>query len=130
MPTSRAMEWRLAVHWTLEEVYAMTATNAQVRLIMKERRKGRTQAQAAAKANVQSRETVRKYEQLGQLPSERKQARRYRTRVDPFAADWTEIEAMLQEAPELDASVLFGWLSERRPEIYEEGQLRTLQRHI
>jgi hypothetical protein len=97
---------------------------------MKERRKGRTQEQAAAKANVQSCETVRKYEQLGQLPSERQQPRRYRTRVDPFEADWPEVEAMLQQAPELDATVLFGWLTERRPETYTEGQLRTLQRHV
>jgi hypothetical protein len=108
----------------------MTATDAQVRLIMKERRKGRTQEQAAAKANVQSRETVRKYEQLGKLPSERNQPRRYRTRVDPFEADWPDVEAMLQAAPELDATVLFGWLTERRPDTYEEGQLRTLQRHV
>jgi hypothetical protein len=108
----------------------MTATDAQVRLIMKERRKGRTQEQAAAKANVQSRETVRKYEQFGQLPSERKHARSYRTRENPFAADWPELEAMLQEAPELDATVLFGWLTERRPNAYQEGQLRTLQRHV
>src|SRR6266851_9896860 len=110
MPTSRALERRLAVHCPLiEEVYGMTATDAQVRLIMKERRKGRTQEQAAAKANVRNRRTVRKYEQLGQLPSERKQARRYRTRENPFAADWPELEAMLQAAPELDATVLFGW---------------------
>ena len=108
----------------------MTATDAQVRLIMKERRKGRTQEQAAAKANVRNRRTVRKYEQLGQLPSERNQPRSYRTRANPFAADWPELEAMLQEAPELDATVLFGWLTERRPATYEEGQLRSLQRHV
>jgi hypothetical protein len=108
----------------------MTMTDAQVRLMMKERRKGRTQEQAAAKANVQDRKTVGKYERLGQLPSERKQPRTYRTRVDPFAADWPELEAMLQEAPELEAQVLFTWLCERRPDQYAEGQLRTLQRHI
>jgi hypothetical protein len=43
----------------------MTATDAQVRLIMKERAKGHTQEQAAVKANLRSRKTVRKYEQLG-----------------------------------------------------------------
>ena len=48
----------------------MTVTDAQVRLIMKERNKGKTQEQAAVKANVKSRKTVQKYEQLGQLPSE------------------------------------------------------------
>ena len=42
----------------------MTVTDAQVRLIMKERNNGKTQEQAAVKANVRSRKTVRKYEQL------------------------------------------------------------------
>ena len=40
----------------------MTATDAQVRIVMRERQKGRTQEQAAAKANLRSRRTVRKYE--------------------------------------------------------------------
>lgn len=108
----------------------MTATDAQVRLMMKERRQGRTQEQAAAKANLRNRRTVRKYEQFGQLPSERKQPRTYHTRVDPFAEDWPDLEAMLQQAPELEAQVLFAWLCERQPGKYDEGQLRTLQRHI
>lgn len=48
----------------------MTTTDAQVRIIMRERSKGKTQEQAGAKANINSRKTVRKYEQLGKLPSE------------------------------------------------------------
>jgi hypothetical protein len=108
----------------------MTATDAQVRVMMKERRRGQTQSQAAAKANLRDRRTVRKYERLGQLPSERKQARTYRTRVDPFAEDWPDLEVMLEQAPELEAQVLFEWLCERQPDKYGEGQLRTLQRHV
>lgn len=108
----------------------MTATDAQVRLIMRERRKGRTQEQAAVKANLHSRKTVSKYEQLGKLPSELKQARTYRTRSDPFEADWDEVEQMLQAAPELEAKTLFDWLGERNPGQYQEGQLRTLQRRV
>jgi transcriptional regulator with XRE-family HTH domain len=108
----------------------MTATDAQVRLAMKERQKGRTQEQAAAKANLQSRKTLSKYERLGRLPSELKAPRIYRTRPDPFEADWPELEAMLQAAPELDAKVLFEWLCERQPGQYDEGQLRTLQRRV
>ena len=57
----------------------MTATNAQVRIMMRERQKGKTQEQAAASANVRSRKTVAKYEQLGRLPGELKQRRNYRT---------------------------------------------------
>ena len=108
----------------------MTATDAQVRLIMKERSKDRTQEQAAVKANLRSRKTVGKYERLGKLPSELKQARTYRTRSDPFAADWDELEQMLQNAPELEAKTLFDWLCERNPDQYPEGQLRTLQRRV
>ena len=108
----------------------MTATDAQVRLIMRERRQGRTQEQAAAKANVQSRKTVRKYERLGQLPSEAKPSRKYHTHADAFEADWPEVEARLEAAPELEAKVLFAWLCERAPGKYQEGQLRTLQRRI
>jgi len=108
----------------------MTATDAQVRLMMKERSNGKTQEQAAVKANLRSRKTVGKYEQLGELPSDLKQARSYRTRSDPFATDWAEVEKKLKEAPELEAKTLFEWLSERDGVQYQEGQLRTLQRRI
>ena len=110
----------------------MTATDAQVRRMMKERSKGKTQEQAAVKANVRSRKTVRKYEQLGEVPSNLKQARRYRTRPDPFEVDWVEVEKKLQEAPDLEAKSLFDWLNEREgaTQQYDEGQLRTLQRRI
>jgi hypothetical protein len=108
----------------------MTATDAQVRLMMKERTKGKTQQQAAVKVNLHSRKTVQKYEQLGQLPSDLKEVRRYRTRPDPFEKDWTEIEAKLAVAPELEAKAIFEWLSEREGAQYAEGQLRTLQRRV
>ena len=108
----------------------MTVTDTQVRLIMKERNNGKTQEQAAVKANVRSRKTVQKYEQLGQVPSELKQPRKHRTRLDPFGADWAEVEKKLEEAPELEAKALFEWLCERDGTKYQEGQLRTFQRHI
>jgi hypothetical protein len=108
----------------------MTANDAQVRIIMRERNDGHTQEQAAVKANLSSCKTVRKYERLGKLPSELKQPRSYRTRVDAFEADWKELEGMLKDAPELEAKTLFEWLCERSPEKYKEGQLRTLQRRV
>ncbi len=108
----------------------MTATDAQMRMVMRERKKGRTQAQAAVRANLSSRHTVAKYERLGRLPSELKQPRPYRTRADPFAADWPELAAMLERAPELEARTLFDWLTAQRPDVYQEGQLRTLQRRV
>jgi hypothetical protein len=98
--------------------------------MMRERRKGRTQEQAAVKANLKSRKTVARYERLGQLPSELKQARQYRTRADPFADDWGQVEQMLSDAPELEAKTLFKWLCEQHPGKYQEGQLRTFQRRV
>ena len=108
----------------------MTATDAQVRIIMRERSQGKTQEQAAAKANVKSRKTVRKYEGLGKLPSELKKPRDYRTRQDPFDEDWREVEQMLKDASELEAKALFAWLCEQKPGKYQEGQLRTFQRRV
>ena len=59
----------------------MTATDVQVRIVMRERKKGRIQEQAAARANLSSRKTVAKYETLGKLPSELKQPRSYLARL-------------------------------------------------
>ncbi|MCG3212683.1 MAG: hypothetical protein FOGNACKC_06375 [Anaerolineae bacterium] len=67
---------------------------------MRERSKGRSQEQAAVKANLKSRKTVAKYERLGQLPSELKRPRSYRTRLDPFSEDWPVVEQMLHSAPD------------------------------
>ena len=97
---------------------------------MKERNKGRSQEQAAVKANIKNRKTVAKYERLGQLPSELKQPRQYRTRADPFAEDWPEVERLLQVTPELEAKTVFEWLCEQRPGHYQSGQLRSLQRRV
>ncbi len=99
----------------------MTATDAQVRIIMRERQKGRTQEQAAAKANLRSRRTVRKYERLGKLPSELRRPREYRTRRDPFEEHWPEAEALLADLPEVEAKILFEWLCEQHPGKYQEG---------
>jgi transposase InsO family protein len=97
---------------------------------MRERNQGRSQEQAAVKGNLKSRKTVAKYEWLGQLPSALKQPRQYRTRVDPFAEDWPEVEQLLEGTPELEAKTLFEWLCEQQPGKYQEGQLRTLQRRV
>jgi transposase InsO family protein len=108
----------------------MTATNAQVRIMMRERKKGRTQEQAAVSANMRSRKTVAKYEQLGQLPSELEEPRRHRTREDVFKEDWATVEDMLEDAPSLEAKAMFEWLCDERPGRYKPGQLRTFQRRV
>ena len=108
----------------------MVCTDTQVRLLMKERKRGRTQEQAGAKANIKSRKTVAKYEKLGKLPSELKVPRQWRTRADPFAGDWEEISAMLAANPGLEAQAVLSWLQEQKPGQYRDGQVRTLQRRI
>jgi hypothetical protein len=108
----------------------LTATDAQVRIALSERKKGKTQQQAAAKANLRCRDTVAKYEKAGKLPSELKQPRTYRTREDPFADDWPLARQMLEAAPGLEAKALFEWLCDERPGCYTEGQLRTFQRRV
>ncbi|MCP5099753.1 MAG: hypothetical protein GY943_29720 [Chloroflexi bacterium] len=67
--------------------------------MMRERRRGKTQEQAAAKANIRNRKTVSKYERLGALPGELKRARQRRTHPNAFAADWAAIEEKLQQLP-------------------------------
>jgi hypothetical protein len=108
----------------------MTATEAQVRIFMRERKKGRTQAQAAAKANLSSRKTVAKYEGLGMMPSELKRVRSYRTRPDEFDEDWPLMAEMLEDAPQLEAKALFEWLCSQKPGAYQPQQLRTFQRRV
>ena len=84
---------------------------------------------AAMRAGM-DRKTARKYVRAGKLPSELRTPHTWRTRDDPFAGDWPTVVAMLEEAPELEATTLFDHLLARNPEAYTPGQLRTLQRHI
>ena len=62
-------------------------SDAEVRLYMKERSKGRTQEQAAARAGMSVR-AARRYERLQQFPSRLTQPHTHRTRPNPFADDW------------------------------------------
>ena len=54
----------------------------------------------------------------------------WRTRPDPFAAVWTEIEQWLTDAPERTAKSVFHELQQRTPDQYPDSQLRTLQRRV
>jgi transposase len=103
--------------------------DAEVRLYMNERRKGHSQALAAARAGLSER-TARRYERAGRLPSQLKGPRTHRTRPNPFALDWPWIVAQLERDPALQAKTLFALLHDQHPERYRAGQLRTLQRHI
>ncbi len=81
----------------------MTATDVQVRIAMRERKMGKSQQRAAAKANLSSRKTVSKYEKADLLPSQMQKPRTHRTRADAFAQEWPTIEELLTNAPTLEA---------------------------
>jgi hypothetical protein len=98
--------------------------------MMREHQKGCTQEQAAAKANLRSRQTAAKYLQAAGVPPAPAPPREYSTRPDPFAADWAEVETMLTQSPTLEAKALFEWLDAQHPGRYQAGQLRTFQRHV
>jgi hypothetical protein len=103
-------------------------TDHEVRRMLNERHKGKTQEQAAARSGMSVR-TARKYERLAQLPSQIKKPRG-RTRPNPFAADWPWVQAHLERDSALQAKTLFDELCQLHPGRYQPVQLRTLQRHI
>lgn len=107
----------------------MRSTDAQVHRLRQERARGSTIGRCAMKAGMH-RNTAAKYLRSGALPSEAPQGRAWRTRADPFEADWAWLAGMLAEAPELEAKALFEHLLEQRPGRYGSNQLRTFQRRV
>ena len=61
-----------------------------------------------------------------QLPA----APRWRTRPDAFAEVWAEIRELLEVNAGLEAKTVFEYLQRRCPAVFEDGQLRTLQRRV
>jgi len=104
-------------------------TDQQVRKLMKLIQSEETLALAAAKAGMDEK-TARKYRRSGQLPSQCRQAHTWKTRVDPFADHWQEIQELLQLNPGLEAKTIFADLQRRYPGHFQDGQLRTLQRKV
>ena len=107
----------------------MSTTDAQVRKLMEEMTKHGRVGLAAMRAGM-DRKTARKFVQGGKLPSELVEPRDWRTREDPFAEHWQEVEALLRESPAFEAKTLFEVLVEKYDGRYDEGQLRTLQRRV
>jgi len=103
--------------------------DTEVKLLMRERRKGTPQRLAAARAGMGER-TARKYEQAGELPSQLKRPHTWATRDNPFEQDWPWVVAQLERDPALQGSTLFALLCEQHPSRYRPTQIRTLQRHI
>jgi hypothetical protein len=107
----------------------MTATNNQVRLLMKLLTDGKTLELSSAKSGM-SEKTARKYRNLGILPSDCKKDHFWKTRKDPFEDEWSEIELFLENNKNIEAKTIFEFLQRKYPNKYQEGQIRTLQRKI
>lgn len=103
--------------------------DGEIKLLFEERRRGSSQKLAAARSGMSER-TVRKYEGAGELPSQLRKPRRYRTRENPFESDWPWVETQLRADPAFQVKTLFALLCEAFPGRYQEGQLRTLQRYV
>ncbi|MCC7141992.1 MAG: IS21 family transposase [Candidatus Eisenbacteria bacterium] len=91
--------------------------------------KGTSVSLAAAKSGMDEK-TARKYHRGGRLPSECQPARDWRTRPDPFDEVWAWSEALLKEAPGLEAKSLFDALQRKYPGRFPDGQVRTFQRRV
>ena len=96
---------------------------------MSHRKQGEAQASASAKAGVSER-TGRRIE-AGQVEPLQSEERHWRTRKDPFAEAWdSEVVALLEKQPRLDATTLFEDLQDRHPGRYPNGRKRTFQRRV
>jgi transposase len=104
-------------------------TKQQYRKLMSEYQETGNVTKSAMKAGM-SRRIARKYLQAGRPPQELQAKHTWRTREDPLVEIWPEAEAMLEEAPDLEAKALFEHLWERAPWAVQEKHLRTFQRRV
>src|SRR5438477_10120046 len=104
-------------------------TDQQVRKLMKLIATGAPLTEAALKAGMDPK-TARKYRRVGPLPRSSQTPHAWRTRLDPFAAVWEELRALLAVNPGLQAKTLFAHLQRQYPGRFADGQLRTLQRQL
>ena len=107
----------------------MRKTDQEVQRLMREYSK-HGEVGRAARAAAMDRKTARKYIDAQKLPSELRVDRDWRTRSDPFEADWPVIEQMLDDLPGLEAKIVMEHLLAKAPDRYQESHLRTLQRRF
>ena len=100
----------------------------QVRRLVKLQKNEKTLT-IAARAGL-SRKTARKYLKSGKLPSQSQPERYWRTRSDPFESVWPEVEEILKRSPTVEATAVFEYLCRQQEGVFQQGQLRTLQRRI
>jgi transposase len=104
-------------------------TDQQVRKLMKLKHKKKPLAILAAEAGM-SEKTARKWLSLGKMPGECRVERHWKTREDPFSPVWPEVKGLLANNPGLEAKTIFEYLQRKQPGVFQDGQLRTLQRKV
>jgi hypothetical protein len=104
-------------------------TKQQYRRLMSEYQETGSVSVSAMKADM-SRPTARKYLEAQQPPQVLQARHTWRTRPDPLAGIWPRAEAMLKDAPDLEAKALFEHLCQQTPGAVQESHLRTFQRRV
>jgi hypothetical protein len=104
-------------------------TKQQYHRLMNEYQANGNVTVSAMKADI-SRPTARKYLQAGQIPAALQIKHDWRTRKDPLFGIWAKAEAMLQDAPELEAKTLFEHFLALEPGQISPQHLRTFQRRV
>ncbi len=104
-------------------------SDGQVKELRRMLAQGKSLAASSRMAEM-SEKTARDYRDDDRLPSDRKQPRTYRTRTDPFADVWPEIQQRLEQEPRLKAYTLFGWLQASRPGEFADSTRRTFERRV
>ena len=76
--------------------------DGQVRELRRQLTLGKSLA-ASARMTGMTEKTAWDYRDDGRVPSQRKRPRNYRTRVDPFAGIWADVQRKLESEPALKA---------------------------
>ncbi len=104
-------------------------TGQQIMLYMDERKHGRTQLVAGAKAALSER-TARRIDK-GELTSFPNPRRTWRTRKDPLAAVWdSELVPLLEADSQLLPATLLEYLCDNYSDRFDNSIQRTLQRRV
>jgi hypothetical protein len=104
-------------------------TEAQVKELRLWLHQGASLKMAAMKAGM-DRKSGRKYREQDRLPNGARGARSWRTREDPLASVWAELEEKLVREPSLQAVTLLGWMQSVYPGVYPDSVRRTLERRV
>ena len=104
-------------------------TAAQVKELRRHLNQGASLRTAARRANL-DRKSARKYRQLGQLPSEARKPRTWRTWPDALAEVWPAVAEQLEREPRLQAKTLWDWLPRSQPGKYPDSLRRTFERRV